>query len=197
MPASRLFDAGEAEIADDRVGLGVDRLDRQRIGHGIEAARMRAPARRDGCFRRRSAPGNRLVIWNERPMPARAISSGVCPAIGWPISDTAPCIRRVHAGQQIERGGLAGAVGADQRVQRAVGDGDIDALHRPDAAEALDDVAGREHRALDVRLRPQEFRQRQHLDRAAPTSRHLRWSSCGTARSAARRRRPGRSAKTR
>ena len=35
-----LLDAGEAEIADGGVGLGVDRLDRQRVGDGIEAARM-------------------------------------------------------------------------------------------------------------------------------------------------------------
>jgi len=34
--------------------------------------------------------GNRLVIWNERPMPACAISSGVSPAIGLPSSETAP-----------------------------------------------------------------------------------------------------------
>ena len=34
--------------------------------------------------------GNRFVIWNERPMPARAISSGVWPAIGWPSSETEP-----------------------------------------------------------------------------------------------------------
>src|ERR1700730_15226026 len=34
--------------------------------------------------------GNKLVIWNERPMPSRAISSGVWPAIGWPSSDSDP-----------------------------------------------------------------------------------------------------------
>src|SRR5258708_5833243 len=36
----RLFDAGKAEIADGGVGLGVDDVDRQRIGERIEAARM-------------------------------------------------------------------------------------------------------------------------------------------------------------
>src|ERR1700720_2995217 len=63
----------------------------------IDNALVRGSKRR-GCractARRMFSPtlnaGNRLVIWNERPMPARAISSGVCPAIGWPISDTAP-----------------------------------------------------------------------------------------------------------
>ena len=55
-------------------------------------------SKRRGCractARRMFSPtlsaGNRLVIWNERPMPARAISSGACPAIGWPISETSP-----------------------------------------------------------------------------------------------------------
>ena len=90
------------------------------------------------------------MIWNERPMPARAISSGACPAIGRPSSETAPSSGGVHAGQQVERRGLAGAVGTDQGVQRAVGDRDVDALHRLDAAETLDDVAGGKHGAVEV-----------------------------------------------
>ncbi len=161
-----LLDAGEAEIADGGVGLGIDRLDR--AAHGVMGSK------RWGCractARRMFSPtlsaGNRLVIWNERPMPARAISSGVWPAIGWPSSDTDALVRRIHAGQQIERRGLAGAVGADQRMQRAVGNGDVDPLHRLDAAKALDDVAGGQHRSLDVGFRPQEFRQRQQFDAA-------------------------------
>ena len=191
-----LLDAGEAEIADGGVGLVVDRLDRQRIGDGIEARGCRA-CTASRIFSPTLSAGNRLVIWNERPMPARAISSGVWPAIGWPSSDTVAFVGRKHARQQVERRGLAGAVGADQRVQGAVGDRDVDALYRLDAAETLDDVAGRQHRAVDVGRRPQEFRQRQRLDAARRHRGVLGRSSCGTARSAARRRRPGRSAKTR
>src|SRR6202171_6834508 len=63
----------------------------------IDSALVRGSKRR-GCractarriFSATLSAGNRLVIWNERPMPARAIASGVCPAIGWPISETAP-----------------------------------------------------------------------------------------------------------
>ena len=51
-------------------------------------------------------------------------------------------------------------------MQRAVGDGDVDALDRLDAAEALDDVAGGKHGPFDVGFRPQELRQRQHFDAA-------------------------------
>ena len=99
-------------------------------------------------------------------MPARAISSGVMSGDRLAQQRHRALVRRIHARQQIERRGLAGAVGPDQRMQRAVGDGDVDALHGLDAAEALDDVAGGKHRAVDVGFRPQEFRQRQHFDAA-------------------------------
>ena len=59
-------------------------------------------------------------------------------------------IRWIHAGQKVERRGLAGAVGTDQRVEGAVGNGDIDALYCLDAAETLDHVAGGKHRPIDV-----------------------------------------------
>src|SRR6188768_1332254 len=109
----------------------------------IDSALVRG-SKRCGCractARRMFSPtlsaGNRLVIWNERPMPAAAISSGVSPAIGWPSSDLA-FVGRKHARQQVERGGLAGAVGPDQRMQGAILDRDIDALHRLDAAKTL------------------------------------------------------------
>ncbi len=78
-------------------------------------------------------------------------------------------IRRKHARQQIERGGLAGAIRSDQRMQGAICNRDVDALNRPDAAKALDDVAGGQHSAVDVRFGPQEFRQRQDFD---PARRH-------------------------
>ena len=73
-------------------------------------------------------------------------------------------IRGKHARQQVESRGLTGAVRPDQCVQRAVCNRDVDALYGPDASKALDDVAGRKHRTIDMRFRPQEFRQRQHFD---------------------------------
>ncbi len=77
-----------------------------------------------------------------------------------------PFVRREHAGQKIERRGLACAIGADQSVQRAISDGNVDSLHRLDAAETLDHVAGGQHRSFDQHLRPQKFRQRQRLNLA-------------------------------
>src|SRR5579872_1509267 len=43
--------------------------------------------------------------------------------------------RRQHAGEQIDERGLAGAVGADQRVPRAGGELEVDALHGVQRAE--------------------------------------------------------------
>ena len=45
--------------------------------------------------------------------------------------------RLEHAGEEIDHGGLAGAVRPDQRVARALLHGQIDALRGKDAAEAL------------------------------------------------------------
>ena len=66
------------------------------------------------------------------------MSSGARPPIVRPASAIDAGVRREHAGDQVERRGLAGAVGADQRVQGAVLDGEVDALDGLDAAEALD-----------------------------------------------------------
>ena len=131
-------------------------------------------SKRRGCractARRMFSPtlsaGNRLVIWNERPMPARGDLLRRMSGDRLAQQRYRALVRRIHARQQIERRGLAGAVGADQRMQRAVGDGDVDALNGLDAAKTLDDVAGGKHRSVDVRFGPQEFRQRQHFDAA-------------------------------
>ena len=72
--------------------------------------------------------------------------------------------RREEAGQQVEQRGLAGAVGADERVDGALGDAEADVGDRAEAAELLGQLAGLEqgsccgragvagHRHLLVRL---------------------------------------------
>ena len=191
-----LLDAGEAEIADGGVGLGVDRLDRQRIGDGIEALGVprlhgEADVLADAERRKQIGDLERAADAGARDLLRRVAGDRLAQQRHRAL------VGRKHAGQQIERRGLAGAVGADQRMQRAVGDRDVDALHRLDAAEALDDVAGatapRRRRGISAAEIPAAATPRC----GAPTSRHPRWSSCGTARSAARRRRPARSARTR
>ena len=64
-----------------------------------------------------------------------------------PVERHRAAIRRKHAGDEIEGSGLAGAVGADQGMQRAVHDREADAAHGANAAEALHDAIRREHRS--------------------------------------------------
>ena len=77
-------------------------------------------------------------------------------------------IGREHAGDEVEDGRLAGAVGSDQRVQRTIANGERRIGHRLDAAERLREVARLQHHAVaGMRLRAQEFGQRHALlDRA-------------------------------
>ena len=116
----RLLDAGEAEIADGGVGLGIDRIDRQRVGDGIEAAGMarlhgEADVFADAQRRKQIGDLERAADAGARDLLRRM--SGDRPAHQRNLA----FVRREHAGQQIERRGLAGAIGADQRVQGAVG----------------------------------------------------------------------------
>ena len=53
-----------------------------------------------------------------------------------------------EAGEQVEQGGLAGAVRADQGVHAALGDVEVDALHGGEAAELLGQGAGLEQRRV-------------------------------------------------
>ena len=68
----------------------------------------------------------------ERGARVAALSRGDVAAVG----RTAALGRPVAAGDAIHDRGLAGAVGADDREQLAVFDGEADIGQRPDAAEA-------------------------------------------------------------
>ena len=50
------------------------------------------------------------------------------------------CIRPVEAHDQVERGGLAGAVGADQRQRLVLAHGEADVLHGPQTAEPFVEI---------------------------------------------------------
>ena len=70
---------------------------------------LAAPARR---ARRAVSWSNRLVIWNERATPRRAICSGGSPVTSRPASSIRPAVGAQEAGEQVEQRGLAGAVRA-------------------------------------------------------------------------------------
>ena len=55
-------------------------------------------------------------------------------------------IRREHAGDEIEGGGLSGTVGSEERMDRGGPDREIDAVDGMDAAEMLDQALAVEDR---------------------------------------------------
>jgi ABC-type iron transport system FetAB ATPase subunit len=75
-----------------------------------------------------------------------AADPGMAGAIRAPAGDVeaaqrhAPGIRPVDAGDQVEAGGLAGAVGSDQRDDLAAANGEAHVVDRLEAAEALRDA---------------------------------------------------------
>ena len=80
-------------------------------------------------------PRNSRLIWNVRAMPSLTRSACV------PAGDVAagekhaPARRRQHAGQQVDERGLAGAVGADQRMARPGIEPEVDVAYRVEGAE--------------------------------------------------------------
>ncbi len=107
------------------------------------------------------------MIWKERPIPAAVIASGLKPGDRAAAEEDLALVRHEHPGDQVEGGGLAGAVRADQRVQAAVAHQDVDALHGLDAAEALGDAARLKDRLRGMIGGLEEGRQRLVRERAA------------------------------
>ena len=129
------------------VGLGVDvgqALGRCPPSEAVGAARLhgkphvllhRQPAEQIGDLERTPDTGARNVLGleaSDRPTPD---------------GDEA-FVRREHAGHQVECRGLAGAVWADQCMQRAVLHDDIGIRDGADAAEAFRKLARDEHGAV-------------------------------------------------
>ena len=85
--------------------------------------------------------GNTAEIWNERTMPRRATSAGAVAVMSWPLKRIVPARGRQELGQQVEEGGLAGAVGADQGVDGAAPDLEVDVVHGHEALEFLREAA--------------------------------------------------------
>ncbi len=62
-------------------------------------------------------------------MPSRERACGAMAVMSAPPNSDAALARRHVAGDQIEQGGLAGAVGADHRQRLAVFDGEAYGVH--------------------------------------------------------------------
>ena len=76
-------------------------------------------------------------VWKVRAMRCRRAQCGARERqVGCRPACTLPCLRRVVAGDHVQRRGLAAAVGADQAVHLARPDLEIEPVDRPHAAEA-------------------------------------------------------------
>ena len=69
-----------------------------------------------------------------------------------PAKAIVPWLGREHAGDHVEQRGLAGAVRADDREDRALRDAEADLVDREQAAKALADALDLEQRAHGCRL---------------------------------------------
>ena len=88
-----------------------------------------------------------VVSWKVRTTPLRATMCGARPEMRSPLNSTSPGARRQERGDQLEQGGLAGAVRADHREDLAARDVEGDVVDGDQAAEALGQV-------LDLRGAP-------------------------------------------
>ena len=85
-------------------------------------------------------------------MPRRASRCAGVPPIGGAVEHDAAAVRRIEAGDDVDAGGLAGPVGADEAEHLAGGELQADAVERAEAAEAFHNVFDAEQRAQGTRM---------------------------------------------
>ena len=91
-------------------------------------------------------PANGMLCWNVRIRPSAAIRCTGRPSMRAPASAIDPARRREHAGDEIEGGGLAGAVRPDQCEDLAGKQFKPEIFDRGQAAEVLGQAADRYER---------------------------------------------------
>ena len=97
-----------------------------------------------------------LVSWKERPIPSR-VRRGRAPARDVrALEQDPPLGRPVLPAQEVEEGGLPGAVGPDDGLERERRHVEADVVHRDVAAEAYGQVAGGDDRVRRPSLCPLE-----------------------------------------
>ena len=128
---------GDAEPLEQRERL----LDHgaARAGRPEQCRRRRHAARRPRASRSRARdrPRKSVVIWKVRTRPRLTRCACARWVMSLPSSRMRPALGCERAGHQIDEGGLAGAVGADERVARAALEAEIDVVGDAQRAEAL------------------------------------------------------------
>ena len=147
-----LAHVGEADLLGDRRRPRRAVPARRDIGRQNTGANPARNAQASARLSRTVSSGNRLLRWNERAMPmrARAVTSrrGHVAVREQDGAGIGPQV----AGEQIEIGGLAGAVRADDRVAQRGFEGEAHVLGHGERAERLVERAGleRDHAASSV-----------------------------------------------
>ena len=139
--AMREIAGGLVELVGEADELG-ELLDARRCRRcaGAAARLAKTPSRLQWAtsrFSRTVSSRKTLGTWNLRPTPARAIwySSADLVMSRSRSADRSGC-RLDLAADDVERGGLAGAVGPDQAAQFALLHAQVEPVDRPEAAEA-------------------------------------------------------------
>ena len=134
----------DAELLDQPVGL-----DAEPVGVGdAHDLGSRAPPPMPCSFSAPSTTFSRTVklsasmkCWNTMPTPALIASAGECSVTSVAVDLDRARVRRLHAVEDLHQRRLAGAVLADDRVDGAAPDVDVDVVVGDHAGEALADPA--------------------------------------------------------
>ena len=145
----RVVEPGQAHRVEQLAGAAVELVEqRARFARNRTSRRACAAAR---CARSRARVrcGNTAEIWNERDQPhardrRRPGAGDVAPVVEDPAAGRLEEMR-----EQVEAGGLAGAVGADQGVDAAAADLEVDVLDRDETLELLGQLARFENALVD------------------------------------------------
>ena len=147
----------DRQFADRLIDVDVDAdgLEPLRAARRI-AARSSTPARVSSRPRKRlavtSRPGTRSSSWKIVATPAACAARGSAKRTG-AVDQHLAGVRLDHAREHVHQRRLAGAVLAEQRMDLAAVEIEVDAAQRLDAAETLDDPAHGEQRRGRVQRR--------------------------------------------
>ena len=118
------------------------------------ARRSIRPKRRGGSAMQMLSATERSGIsdssWKMQTMPAALAAGGSAKRTSLPVEAHGALVRLHHAGDDLDQRRLAGAVLAQDGVDRALAAGEVDALQRPHAAIALADAGELEEGRCDV-----------------------------------------------
>ena len=154
-----LHDVGQADVVDQRQRALVELVEHAARAPEVERAAALALQRDAHVLQHREMRKHRRDLERAHHAEPRHLGRRLRGDVGALVGDAAP--RRLQElGQQVEAGGLAGAVRPDQRVDGAALDPQVDAVDGDEAGEFLGQILGFEDVLTHTRrpLNPPPFR---------------------------------------